>query len=153
MRDEDQRMIKNSVWNLKTYQRHVARLKEIINLYGWPTHNLVGEQRSNAAWLLAQHSDRFPAFQKRCLKLLKKAAMKNQASKEDLAYLTDRVLVHRGKKQLCGTQVYVSLSGKYGPKPIRDFKNIEQRRKEAGMQPFSEYDADLRKKQEQFKKK
>src|SRR3989344_7411910 len=92
MRDEDQRMIKNSVWNLKTYQRHVARLKEIINLYGWPTHSLVGEQRSNAAWLLAQHSDRFPAFQKRCLKLLKEAVRKKQASKEDLAYLTDRVL-------------------------------------------------------------
>lgn len=107
MRDEDQRMIKISAWNLKTYQRHVTRLKEIINRYGWPTHNLVGEQAANAAWLLAQHSDHFPSFQKRCLKLLKKAVMKNQASKEDLAYLTDRVLVRRGKKQVYGTQFFI----------------------------------------------
>jgi len=48
---------------------------------------------------------------------------------------------------------FISSSGKYGPRPILDFKNVEQRRKEAGMQPFSEYEENLRKKQEQFKKK
>ena len=62
------------------------------------------------------------------------------------------MLVHRGKNQLFGTQFFISPNGRYGPRPIRDVKNLEIRRKEAGMQSFEEYKAGLIKKQEEFKR-
>ena len=44
-------------------ERNTARLKEIIARYGWPTKAMVGWDGADAAWLLAQHADRDPAFQ------------------------------------------------------------------------------------------
>jgi hypothetical protein len=41
---------------------------------------LVGEDGAHAAWLLAQHADRDPAFQRRCLDLLTQAVAGREAS-------------------------------------------------------------------------
>jgi len=43
----------------QTNRRNTARLKEIVSRYGWPTISMVGEEGAEAAWLLAQHSERF----------------------------------------------------------------------------------------------
>ena len=60
-------------------------------------------------------------------------------SKTNIAYLKDRVLVNNGKKQLFGTQFYTNKKGIFGPRPIKDIKNLNKRRKEYGLPPFSEY--------------
>lgn len=43
---------------------HTARLKAIVAARGWPTLARVGEDAADAAWLLAQHADKDPAFQR-----------------------------------------------------------------------------------------
>ena len=55
-----------------------------------------------------------------------------EVSKVDVAYLTDRVLVNEGKKQLFGTQ-FLEVNGKLVPQPIADEANLEKRRNDAGM--------------------
>jgi len=81
---------------------NTARLKEIVAEHGWPGHRLVGEAAAHAAWLLAQHA---PAdFQEQCLPTLEDAVGRADASRRDLAYLMDRVLMHRGQPQIYGTQ-------------------------------------------------
>jgi hypothetical protein len=50
--------------------RNRARMKEIVDRYGWPGKSLVGGDGSNAAWLLVQHADPDHPFQKRCVGLL-----------------------------------------------------------------------------------
>jgi hypothetical protein len=51
---------------------NLAWLKEVVAEVGWPGQSMVGEDGAHAAWLLAQHADQDPAFQRRCLELLPK---------------------------------------------------------------------------------
>ena len=78
-------------------------LKGIVEQHAWPTNTLVGKDGASAAWLLVQHADADPKFQRRCLDLMAKLP-KDEVSQSNLAYLTDRVLLAEGKKQLYGTQ-------------------------------------------------
>src|SRR5437879_4451290 len=79
-------------------------LREVVHQYGWPGRSLVGEDGADAAWLIAQHSDHDPAFQRECLDLLQVAVDRGEASRSNLAYLTDRVLLRERGKQIYGTQ-------------------------------------------------
>ncbi|MBI5066374.1 hypothetical protein HZA97_09145 [Candidatus Woesearchaeota archaeon] len=120
-------------------KKHTERLKDIVKEYGWPTYDLVGKKASFAAWLILQHSDLDKNFQRKCLKLLEEAVEKGQSDKTNLAYLTDRVRVNNGKKQVYGTQFYLNPNGEYGPRPIQNPKEIEERRKKMGLEPFKDY--------------
>jgi len=113
-------------------------LKGVIEKKGWPGQALVGFDGSDAAWLLAQHADPEPQFQKQALKLLDDAVKRKDARPVHLAYLTDRVLAAEGKKQLYGTQFTVK-DGKLEPKPIEDESNVDRRRAEVGLPPLAEY--------------
>jgi len=46
---------------------NLAWLKEGAAEAGSPEQSVVGEDTAHATWLLAQHADRDPAFQHRCL--------------------------------------------------------------------------------------
>jgi len=118
--------------------RNTARMKEIVAAHGWPGKSLVGEDGANAAWLLVQHADKDPEFQQRCLDLLAEAVKKGEASGQDLAYLTDRVLVAQKKPQRYGTQVHEE-GGKRVPMALEDEAHVDQRRAEVGLPPLAEY--------------
>jgi hypothetical protein len=118
-------------------------LGEVLAERGWPGRTLVGEDGANAAWLLAQHADRDPARQREFLDALRSAVAQGEASLANLAYLEDRVRVHAGKPQLYGTQF--TLTGEeFGPHPIEDPARLDQRRAEAGLEPFAAYEARMR---------
>jgi hypothetical protein len=74
-----------------------ARMREILDEFGWPGWSMVGEDEAEAAWVLIQHADLQPDLQKQGLALLEAAVAADDASPGDLAYLTDRVLVAEGK--------------------------------------------------------
>ena len=113
-------------------------LKTIVSKYGWPSEKLVGSDGSQAAWLLLQHCDHNPQFQKKCLSLMKDAVKNNDASKIDLAYLTDRVLTNNNKPQRYGTQLAIA-NGKWIPKPIDFEQDVNTLRKEVGLDPLEDY--------------
>jgi hypothetical protein len=69
----------------------------VVDRQGWPLRSKVGEQAATAAWLLAQHADARPDFQRRCLHLLTVAVDHGEADPAHLAYLTDRVLCGEGR--------------------------------------------------------
>lgn len=115
----------------KLDRKHTRRLKQIIKKYGWPTKSLVGRKASHAAWLLAQHADRELPFQKKVLKMLNEIYKNNkkEINPANVAYLTDRVLLHEHKPQVFGTQFRWNKKGKLEPRPIKDRKNVNKRRK------------------------
>jgi tetratricopeptide (TPR) repeat protein len=117
---------------------NTAWMKKVLDEHGWPGRSMVGEDGAMAAWLLVQHADADPQFQARGLELMKKAWEKQQVRAQDLAYLTDRVLVHQGKKQLYGTQFFTFL-GKSMPRPIEDEGKVDARRAAMGLGPLDEY--------------
>jgi hypothetical protein len=119
-------------------RRNTARMKEIVNQHGWPGNALVGADGANAAWLLVQHADQDPGFQKQCLALMEKAIKQGQASAGDWAYLTDRVRIAEKKNQLYGTQLRQE-GGKWSPLPIEDPSNVDRRRKGVGLSSLADY--------------
>jgi hypothetical protein len=114
---------------------NAAWLSSVIDKVGWPRRSLVGEEGSHAAWLLAQHSDRYPDVQGRCLKLLEQAVVAGEASAGDLAHLTDRVLLASGSLQCYGTQI-TAREGKYIPCRLRDPETVNARRAAVGLEPI-----------------
>jgi hypothetical protein len=118
-------------------RQNQARLKKIVARHGWPGKTLVGKKAAHAAWVLVQHADNDRAFQKRCLALMK-AVPRGEVEPQDLAYLTDRVLVGEGKKQLYGTQLR-GEKGVFKPLPIEDEKKVDKRRAAVGMPPLAQY--------------
>lgn len=122
--------------------KNTARMKEIIAQVGWPTKTLVGERASKGAWLLVQHADLDPAFQKQCLPLLEKSVEAGEGTKKELAYLTDRILVAEGKPQRYGTQFH-TVDGKLVPRPIEDEANVDARRAAVGLGTLAEYNEQM----------
>lgn len=118
-------------------------LGEVLNGRSWPGRTLVGEDGNAAAWLLAQHADRDPVRQRTFLQALRGAVRQGEASPAHLAYLEDRVRVNAGLPQLYGTQFTVT-GGELGPCTIEDPQRLEERRAEAGLEPFADYEARMR---------
>jgi hypothetical protein len=117
-----------------------ARLKEIIAEHGWPGHQLVGVEAAHAAWLLAQHAP--PDLQEECLPLLEDAVRRDDASRRDLAYLMDRVLMHRGQPQVYGTQ-YLEHDGILTLWTVQEPGGLDRRRAALGLEPEAQNRARL----------
>ncbi len=125
---------------VKTDSLNYFVVAEIIKKYGYPNFDLVGEETSNNFWALIQHQDRHINFQDSVVELLKKEVDNNKASKSNYAYLVDRLLVNKKKKQIYGTQMQLNKKGNsYEPKPVRDKKNLNKRRSEMGLVTEEEY--------------
>ncbi len=108
-------------------------LNDIIDTIGYPTIDKVGEEASEAAWLIIQHSIGQPGFMKKCKKLLEKAVSENQADPKNLAYLADRIAVLEGKPQLFGTQFDWDQNGELNPRRYDDVGEVNRRRQALGL--------------------
>jgi hypothetical protein len=117
---------------------NTAYMKTVLDKHGWPGKSMVGEDGALSAFLLVQHADADPAFQKKCLEMIILAVENKEASASHMAYLTDRVLVADGKPQRYGTQFH-SVDGKLQPRPTEDPANLDARRKSVGLPPMAEY--------------
>lgn len=124
-------------------KKHNKLLKEIISEFGWPGIRLVGLKGASAMWLLVQHQDLDPLFQKKCLNLLKSAVQTQEASYRDYAYLLDRVRMNENELQVYGTQ-WIQKDGKFELYPVEDPDNLDQRRSEAGLCSLEDYKKELK---------
>ena len=123
---------------------NTAWMKDLITRHGWPTRARVGEKGAGDAWLLVQHADHDVEFQELCLALLRAAVEQGQASETNLAYLADRVALHRGRPQRYGTQ-FVERNGELVPYELEDPAQVDKWRAEVGLGPLAEYAERLRK--------
>ncbi|MGW1374402.1 DUF6624 domain-containing protein [Streptomyces sp. NPDC002446] len=119
--------------------RHGDRLGEVMDEYGWPTAELVGEEAARAAWLIAQHADRQLDVQRRALRLMQEAVSAGAASPRELAFLLDRTRVNEGRKQIYGTQIAGVKDGAPVPWPCEEPERMDELRVEVGIEPFDEY--------------
>ena len=115
---------------------NTARMKAIIQQYEWPGPKLVGQDGSEAAFVLVQHADY--ALQKEALPLVRNAYLAGVLKGQDFALLQDRVLVKEGRPQIYGTQFKI-MGKELVPDPIEDEPNVDRRRAEVGLPSLSDY--------------
>lgn len=119
---------------------HAERMRQILDRYGWPGHELVGKDGAHAAWVIIQHTDLQPDLQRRGLRMMTEAVERGDADPSDLAYLVDRVRVAEGKPQVYGTQWNLTDKGVWRPNtPIEDEARVDERRAKAGLKPLKDY--------------
>lgn len=125
----------------RNFARHQPILEAIVKQYGYPGFRQVGEKSSNNFWLLVQHADAYPTFQRQALKLMQAEVQRKNASPRNYAYLTDRIAENAGQLQEYGTQVKFEGPGigKAAPRSLRDPKNVNKRRAAIGMETLEEY--------------
>jgi len=126
---------------------NTAFMKTVIDKYGWPGKSMVGDDGALAAFLMVQHADGEPEFQKKCLPLLEAAAQAKEASAGHFAYLTDRVLLAEGRPQRYGSQ-FQTVNGKSIPLPLEDPDNVDARRQSVGLPSLAEYTKRMQRLQE-----
>lgn len=110
--------------------------------FGFPGFDRVGNEGSSHFWLVVQHCDKFPDFQKIVLKSMRKAVKRKNANPNDYAYLYDRVKVNANEKQLFGTQVTyeIQTTGRAIPKiGLVDSANVDKLRSQYKLEPLKDY--------------
>lgn len=136
--DQDARLAEDEDRYMALDAENLPWLRELIAERGWPGSSLVGTDGAHALWLLVQHATGDIAFMRRCLDLMTAAVEAGEASRRELGYLTDRVLLFEGGQQVYGTQL-AARGGKWVPDNLRDPGTVDKRRAAVGMAPLAEY--------------
>ncbi|WP_228375333.1 MULTISPECIES: DUF6624 domain-containing protein [Chryseobacterium] len=114
----------------KVHQENAKRLREIIAEIGFPTISKVGEEASDAAWLIIQHSIGEPQFMKACYQMMEEN--KEDVNPKNRAYLYDRIQVFQSRPQRYGTQLYTA-----GIFPVENKEMLNEERVKAKLPPLS----------------
>lgn len=125
---------------------NMQKIKNIISQYGYPGKTLVGEPTNQAAWYVIQHSTKIGKY----LPLIKEAGKKKEIPFTWVAMMEDRYLMNENKEQIYGTQGKGEMTKDKDGKqvfinfvwPVKDLKNVNKRRKEAGFDSTIEEDAE-----------
>lgn len=116
-----------------------AFMLKTIEQYDWIDTHRFGEKTAHQAWLLVQHADDYPDLQRTVLARMEPYLADGGVSKQDYAYLWDRVAVNRGEKQRYGTQPdWECKDGKLVLMPLEDPEHVDTRRAEMGLGPVQQ---------------
>lgn len=121
----------------RTDSVHTERLKEIVESYGWPDANRVGDDAARSAFLILQHGPDYE-FKRAMLPVLEQAGVRGELPLQDVALLTDRILMHDGLPQRYGSQLSVE-DGRLVVHPIEDERQVNARRFAMGLPTLDEY--------------
>jgi len=104
------------------HRANAKRLREIMDEIGYPSISKVGEEASEAAWLIVQHAVSEPMFMQNCYQLMN--MNKEDINLAHIAYLYDRIECFKSKPQRFGTQ----LTSDGGIYPVEDKDNLNNLR-------------------------
>lgn len=114
-------------------------LKAVLARIGWFDISKYGEDASQAAWLLVQHSDHDRLWQERVLADLEPRVPRGDMQPRYFAYLADRVAVNSKRPQLYGTQGRCVGPDDWQPFETREPEGVDARRAALGLDPIAEY--------------
>jgi len=122
---------------------NAAWLKKVVSEKGWPGISLVGSDGYRAAFYIAQHAAFDIPFQEQVLAMMQVAVGSHDVHPDEVAMLTDRVLVEQGKPQRYGTQFKNAPDGSLFMQPTEDVAGLDDRRESVGLEPIAEYKQSL----------
>jgi hypothetical protein len=123
---------------------NTAEMKALLEKYGWFGISQFGAQADNNAWLLVQHADKDPEFQREIVARLEPLAARGETKPSHFALLFDRVALSysdpdKQTLQRYGTQGRCTGPGTWAPFPVEDPGNLDERRRSVGLSPMAEY--------------
>jgi hypothetical protein len=121
----------------EVHRTHASRLRQIIAVFGWPGHALVGEPGAKAAWRVALHSYAEPGFMRQCRDHIDRASQAGDAPRWQFAIIDDRIRVYEGRVQRYGTQLRMGPDG-LEPHPIENHSRVNSMRMQAGLPPLAQ---------------
>ena len=117
---------------------NLLQVEEILETRGWLGEDCVGDKGSWALFLVIQHAQL--DVQEKYIPTLKQAVADGKANAANLALMEDRIAIRRGKPQIYGSQVGNDVeTNQPFLFPILDPENLDKRRAEVGLSPYSEY--------------
>lgn len=140
--NQDPEILHQNIFKIipRTDSLNFTKIEKIIKKYGYPGKTLVGEPTNETAFYIIQHNpNKIPQY----YPLIENAAKNGELPFRLSAMMLDRKLANEGKEQIYGTQIYGKRiinkqTGKeeffYYVVPIKDAKNVNKRRKEAGFE-------------------
>jgi hypothetical protein len=117
--------------------RSTAALRELLDRYDWIDRHRFGAGVSSRAWILAQHADDHPDFQRTVLARMEPYLENGGIRPRDYAYLWDRVAVNTGGLQRYGTQPMAQCNpdGTLDLRPMEDPETVDARRAAMNLGP------------------
>lgn len=111
---------------------------KIIDKYGWLGKDKIGKEANETLFLGIQHIDDL-VVQSKYLPAIKDAVKKGNAEPWHLAFLTDRILMNQGKKQVYGTQKIITKNPETSYIiPLENPEKVDELRKEIGLDPLND---------------
>ncbi|RYC68162.1 DUF6624 domain-containing protein [Spirosoma sordidisoli] len=119
-------------------------LQALISQIGWPAREQVGEEASQAAWLIIQHAISLPSFMKSALALMNEQQKTRTIDPVSMAFLSDRIALYEDRPQSYGTQFVDDEQGQLVPHRLDDsVEQVNQRRQSLGLNTIQERLAEL----------
>lgn len=117
---------------------NTRELKALLATHGWFRISVFGEQADRDAWLLVQHADQDPEFQRHVLEILEGLYPSGETSSANYAFLFDRVALSQGRRQRYGTQGEC-VAGDWITKPLEQPEAVDRLRASVGLPPLEVY--------------
>lgn len=122
----------------KNHIPNEEKVKNILNKYGWPTKEMIGEQGNWTICNVIQHSDN--EIRIKYLPMMRKAVKEKKLEPRFLVRAEDRIATERGDLQIYGGQMkYYPKTKSFNVWPVYDPVNIDKRRSEIGLESISEF--------------
>lgn len=122
---------------------NTAWLRTDIAANGWYRISTTSAAADNAAWLLSQHADRNPQFQREVLAILEPLVALKETSPSSYAYLRDRVAVNEDRPQRYGTQGGCIATNVWAPDQLEDSERVQALRDDLELGSLAEYTAHM----------
>jgi len=129
----------------RSIRENAEWLKSVLAEIGWFDIRIYGEEASQAAWLLIQHADHDPAWQRSMLAVLEPKVSNGDFQGRYFAYLSDRIAMNSSSPQRFGTQGRCVGPGDWQPFTVAEpSAALDARRQAVGLEPIGEYRARFR---------
>lgn len=122
----------------KNHLVNEQKVKSILDKYGWPTKEMIGEYGNWTICNVLQHSDN--EVRLKYLPMMKQAVKDGKLERRFLVRAEDRIATESGDLQIYGGQMkYYPETKSFNVWPVYDPVNVDKRRAEIGLGPIAEF--------------
>jgi len=122
-------------------RENAERVKALLRTRDWFDDARDGHGASRDGWVLVQHADHDPAFQRDVLRRMEPLLASGRVARADYAYLWDRVAVAEKRPQRYGSQMDCKDGQRVARGGLEEPERVDARRAEMGMGRWSDYAA------------